>query len=612
MKFYLTGQKLERVDELETVANNSIDYTEAEFIIDNPRFKEREINAINAIFQNEETGVSYTVKLDDTYKVDVPYEAIKDTEQVNISLVALSDNKVYTTSQVKVKLKNSGYNDAETPGEPTPTVYQQLLTEMNSKQNKLTAGDNITISEDNVISATGGGATYTAGNNIQISPDNVISATNNKYSMIKDEVPKTPNSIAEYHLVDITSGQPVEVGESIPIPDQSLTAGENVTINGGVISADVSMQNISELDEKIANLNTNKQGKLTAGNNIQISPDNVISATDTKYTAGENITISDNNVISATGGGATYISGDYINIENNKISAKVQKSTEDAGDNLATIQNICDLEDANIGVNFIDHFWTNYNYCNYIKGLINFSATGTIPADTYLAGDNSNYVIKYLDGINYNEPISLVFNSYDYDIDLIFDDNGVETVYNKKCSINVTDRNEISLKLKVKSDINVVSLEYGIRLAIVPTTLVPYVINTKNKLNDHIYINDVSGTAQAASIDAKKFAYNYQFSNEDNLLTSLFKYPRFNANVDGNKPKMIQDAPDEMKQISQENLFCVFISSDEVQSGYNSSFINVYRLQVHYLDNGTYKIANYIKYIYTKGEITYQTEWTKY
>ena len=145
MKFYLTGQKLERVDELETIANNSIDYTEAEFVIDNPRFKEREINAINAIFQNEETGVSYTVKLDDTYKVDVPYEAIKDTEQVNISLVALSDNKVYTTSQVKVKLKNSGYNDNETPGEPTPTVYQQLLAEMNGKQNKLTAGDNITI-----------------------------------------------------------------------------------------------------------------------------------------------------------------------------------------------------------------------------------------------------------------------------------------------------------------------------------------------------------------------------------------------------------------------------------------------------------------------------------
>lgn len=40
----------------------------------------------------------------------------------------------------------------------------------------------------------------------------------------------------------------------------------------------------------------------TAGDNIQISAQNVISATDTKYTAGSGIAISDQNVISATGG----------------------------------------------------------------------------------------------------------------------------------------------------------------------------------------------------------------------------------------------------------------------------------------------------------------------
>ena len=46
-----------------------------------------------------------------------------------------------------------------------------------SAQRTLTAGDNITISEDNVISAVGGGggATYTAGDGISISSDNVIS-----------------------------------------------------------------------------------------------------------------------------------------------------------------------------------------------------------------------------------------------------------------------------------------------------------------------------------------------------------------------------------------------------------------------------------------------------
>ena len=57
----------------------------------------------------------------------------------------------------------------------------------------------------------------------------------------------------------------------------------------------------------VTNLETNKQDKLTAGTNIQISG-NTISATDTIYTAGEGITIEDN-VISATGGLPDVIDG---------------------------------------------------------------------------------------------------------------------------------------------------------------------------------------------------------------------------------------------------------------------------------------------------------------
>lgn len=45
-----------------------------------------------------------------------------------------------------------------------------------------------------------------------------------------------------------------------------------------------------------------KQDVLTAGSNVQISEQNVISATDTTYTAGSGIAISEQNVISATGG----------------------------------------------------------------------------------------------------------------------------------------------------------------------------------------------------------------------------------------------------------------------------------------------------------------------
>ena len=79
------------------------------------------------------------------------------------------------------------------------------------------------------------------------------------------------------------------------------TAGDNVQINGAVISA--------------------TDTTYTAGDNVTISG-NVISAKDTTYTAGANITI-ENGVISSSGGGSgtSYIAGDNISISGNVISA---------------------------------------------------------------------------------------------------------------------------------------------------------------------------------------------------------------------------------------------------------------------------------------------------
>lgn len=63
-----------------------------------------------------------------------------------------------------------------------------------------------------------------------------------------------------------------------------------------------------------------KQGTLTAGDNVAISEENVISATDTKYTAGTNVSISEQNVISATD--TVYTAGTGITIsDQNVISA---------------------------------------------------------------------------------------------------------------------------------------------------------------------------------------------------------------------------------------------------------------------------------------------------
>lgn len=73
---------------------------------------------------------------------------------------------------------NAGWNFIGTVGDYYTTA--QVDTLLAGKQDTLTAGANISIDSNNVISATD--TTYTAGTNVSISSDNVISATDTTYS----------------------------------------------------------------------------------------------------------------------------------------------------------------------------------------------------------------------------------------------------------------------------------------------------------------------------------------------------------------------------------------------------------------------------------------------
>lgn len=74
--------------------------------------------------------------------------------------------------------------------------------------------------------------------------------------------------------------------------------------------------------------------KYSAGENIKISDDLVISATDTKYTAGDNITIDDENKISAK----TYSAGDNIEItEAGVINSKAFALPDPTGKELSVL-----------------------------------------------------------------------------------------------------------------------------------------------------------------------------------------------------------------------------------------------------------------------------------
>ncbi len=162
---------------------------------------------------------------------------------------------------------------------------------------KYTAGNNVQISDQNVISATD--TTYTAGDNVDIT-NNVISATDTTYTA-GDNVDITNNVISATDTT-YTAGANVDITNNvISATDTTYTAGDNVDITNNVISA--------------------TDTTYTAGTNVQISGQNVISATDTTYTAGTNITIDENNKISAVH--PEFTAGENIIIDDNIISADI-------------------------------------------------------------------------------------------------------------------------------------------------------------------------------------------------------------------------------------------------------------------------------------------------
>ena len=130
-----------------------------------------------------------------------------------------------------------------------------------------------------------------------------------------------------------------------PIEIYQYTAGDNVEISDDhVISATdtkyTAGQNISISEDNVISATGGGGGgtTYTAGDNIQISPQNVISATDTKYTAGANVQISQQNVISATD--TKYTAGQNISIDaNNVISATGGGTTYTAGAGISIDEN---------------------------------------------------------------------------------------------------------------------------------------------------------------------------------------------------------------------------------------------------------------------------------
>lgn len=225
----------------------------------------------------------------------------------------------------------------------TDTQYPSakcVYTELQNKQNKLTSGDNITIDENNVISATGGDdnnayvVTVTNGMSDK-TPAEITAAWENGQSVyavtdeydyilhltnVSDRVAIFSSTIPDDGYMD-TITLAVNYNKSVVVttmPQQpKLKAGDNITIDkNNKISA-----NVSSMDDTKVNMTGQFAGsslnQMIAGLNESIEEANegvwsigeglaeLFRMKQDKLTAGSNIIIDENNVISATGGSVT-------------------------------------------------------------------------------------------------------------------------------------------------------------------------------------------------------------------------------------------------------------------------------------------------------------------
>lgn len=127
LKFKPIGQNLHRTDTFGVVAD-SVEYLKVEFDFSSSDFGGI-TTAVFSPFYNK--GINYEVVLDDNNSCIVPEEVIKH-RGFNVSIYSVIGNKKITSDKFSVPVAESGYAKGETPKDPTPTVYEQLLEIVNN------------------------------------------------------------------------------------------------------------------------------------------------------------------------------------------------------------------------------------------------------------------------------------------------------------------------------------------------------------------------------------------------------------------------------------------------------------------------------------------------
>ena len=92
-----------------------------------------------------------------TNEIEIPHTILAESGEFQVGVFGVTETETLPTLYSDcIKIRYGTDTNATTPPKYTPSEIDQLRM---SKQDKLTAGENITIDENNVISTTGGGTT---------------------------------------------------------------------------------------------------------------------------------------------------------------------------------------------------------------------------------------------------------------------------------------------------------------------------------------------------------------------------------------------------------------------------------------------------------------------
>ena len=150
-EFNVNEQTLTRTDTSKAVTD-SVGYLKAKFTFNSTDWD----NTIkSAIFRGN--GLSYTVLLDDSGECTIPYETLirgaKDFINLSISVFGVNGDYRITTNSKTIRLDPSGYTPGETPADPPPDVYAEILNHLKDADAKTHNHDNKStldkLSEDN-------------------------------------------------------------------------------------------------------------------------------------------------------------------------------------------------------------------------------------------------------------------------------------------------------------------------------------------------------------------------------------------------------------------------------------------------------------------------------